>query len=198
MPHWRATAASQQRRTWVKRFDPVYWTVNFPRPMMAGVTTTGPHGLRVDLSFYRKDDLAGLIWDAVDTVDHPLLAYETSRDFRRCVLKFRWRSAGVKALDAINGPTLTIEGRNALGVAKSWYVRLWNYAVGSPTDVVVSLDFGALDGGFTLPGEADPVWAGDIDRMFVSLVPEGYDGTPANLTVRCACTAARPQHRDGV
>ncbi len=181
MPYWLATVASQQRTTWVKRFDPMYWTVNFPRPMMAGVTTTGPHGLRVDLSFYRKDDLAGLIWASEDSVDHPLLAYETSRDFRRCQLQFRLRSSGVKALNAVNGPTLTIEGRDATGAAKSWYVRLWNYAVGTPTDAVVSLDFGALDGGFTLPGEADPVWAGDIDRMFVSLVPVDYDGTTANL-----------------
>ncbi|UVO52974.1 DUF2460 domain-containing protein [Sphingomonas sp. SUN039] len=181
MPYWLANAASQQRQTWVKRFDPVYWTVDFPRPMMAGVTTSGPHGLRVDLSFYRRDDLAGLIWTSEDTVDHPLLAYETNRDFRRCQLRFRWRSSGVKALDAVNGPVLTIEGRDAGGAAKSWYVRLWNYAVGTPTDAVVSLDFGALDGGFLLPGEADPVWAGDVDRMFLSLVSGDYDGTAANL-----------------
>src|SRR3546814_7247343 len=48
-------------------------------------------------------------------------------------------------------------------------------------DAVVSLDFDALDGGFLLPGEADPVWAGDIDRMFVSLVPPDYDLTEAAL-----------------
>ena len=43
----------------------------------------------------------------------------------------------------------------------------------SPEDAVVAIDFAALDGGFLLPGEADPVWAGDVDRMFVSLVPAG-------------------------
>ena len=181
MEYWLATAADQQARTWLTRFDPVYWTVDFPRPMMAAVTTTGPHALRLDLAFYRKNDLAGLIWWAEDRVDHPLLAYETSRDFRRCVLSFRWRSAGVKPLDAVNGPTLTIEGRDAGGTGRSWYVRLWNYAVGDPEDAVVRLDFGALDGGFLLPGEADPVWAGDVDRMFVSMVPGGYDGADADL-----------------
>ncbi|MDB5702171.1 MAG: hypothetical protein JWL66_2370 [Sphingomonadales bacterium] len=173
MAYWLATAASRRTTIWVKRFDPVYWTVDFPRPTMAAVTTPmdlagGPHGLRVDAVFYRKDDLAGLIWASVDTVDHPLLGYETSRDYRKTQLQFRWRSAGMKALDAINGPTLTIEGRDAAGVAYSWYVRLWNYAVGSPTDAVISLDFAALNGGFALPGEAVPVWAGDIDRMFVA------------------------------
>lgn len=159
----------------VKRFAPPYWTVDFPRPMMAGVTTTGPDSLRVEAVFYGSGDLAGLIWEAEDRWSHPLLAYETARDFRRCTLRFRWRSGGVKPLDAVDGPTLTIEGRDAGGAARSWYVRLWNYAVGTPEDATVTLDFGALDGGWTLPGEADPVWAGDVDRMFLSLVAPGYD-----------------------
>lgn len=180
MPYWLANAHAQQRKTWVHRFDPAYWTIDFPRPVMASVVSSA-HGLRVDLSFHRRDDLAGLIWWSEDMVDHPLLGYETSRDYRRCTLTFRWRSSGVKPLDAVHGATLTIEGRDAAGNPRSWYVRLWNYAVGTPTDAVVTLDFGALDGGFLLPGEADPVWAGDIDRMFVSLVPGDYDMTDANL-----------------
>ena len=165
----------------IKRFDARFWTVNFPRPMMAAVTTTAPDALRVDAAFYRKDDLAGLIWHSVDTHDHPLLAYETARDLRDCTLRFRWRSGGVRALDGLHGPTLTIEGRDAGGAARAWYVRLWNYAVGTPEDAVVTIDFAALDGGFLLPGEADPVWAGDVDRMFVSLVAPGYDGSAAAL-----------------
>ena len=181
MNSWLATRASQQVTTWIKRFDPVYWQVDFPRPMMASVVTTGPASLRVDTVFYRRDDLAGLIWLSQDTVSHPLLAYATSRDYRRATLSFRWRSANVRALDAINGPTLTIEGRDASGVARSWYVRLWNYAAGSPEDATVTLDFGALDGGYLLPGEADPVWAGDVDRMFVSLVAPGYDASATPL-----------------
>lgn len=103
------------------------------------------------------------------------------RDFRSCRLRFRWRSGGVIALDALNGPTLTIEGRDESGDPRSWYVRLWNYAEGDPDDAEIVLDFANLDGGFLLPGEADPVWAGDIDRMFVSLAPPGYvegDETP--------------------
>jgi len=174
MAHWLCSARSVQVEGLVSRFDPRFWTVDFPRPMMASVVTTGPASLRVDAVFYRADDLAGVIWEAVDLFDHPLLKYETSRDFRDCRLRFRWRSLGVMALDAINGPTLTIEGRDAAGVARSWYVRLWNYAVGAPEDAVVSLDFGAMVGGYELPEDADPVWAGDIDRMFVSVVPPDY------------------------
>ncbi|GAA4781206.1 hypothetical protein GCM10023219_31810 [Stakelama sediminis] len=175
------SARGHQDRDVISRFDPRFWTVNFPRPMMAAVTTTAPDALRVDGVFYRADDLAGLIWEAEDRYDHPLLAYTTDRDFRGCRLSFRWRSSGVLALDVVNGPVLTIEGRDAEGKARSWYVRLWNYAEGTPEDAVVSIDFAQVDGGFLLPGEADPVFAGDIDRMFVSLAPSGYTGEDADL-----------------
>jgi uncharacterized protein (TIGR02217 family) len=50
-----------------------------------------------------------------------------------------------------------------------------------PEDALVSIDFANVQGGYLLPGEADPVFAGDVDRMFVSLVPEGYSGADAAL-----------------
>ena len=180
---WALVAAAEphHRKGWLKRFDPRFWTVDFARPMMASVTSDTPAALRVETVFYRKQDLAGLIWEAEDRWDHPLLAYETKRDFRHTQLSFRWRSGGVKPLDALHGPTLTIEGRDAAGNPRAWFVRLWNYAEGAGEDAVVRLDFDALDGGFLLPGEADPVWAGDIDRMFISLVPPDYDGSEAVL-----------------
>ena len=174
MAYWLARQRTIQSEGVISRFDPRFWTVNFPRPMMASVVTTAHDGLRVDAVFYRRSDLAGLIWEAEDAIDHPLLAYETARDFRTCMLSFRWRSDGVRTLDAIDGPTLTIEGRDAGGAARSWFVRLWNYASGLPDDAQVTLDFGNLTGGFALPDDADPVWAGDVDRMFVSLVAPGY------------------------
>jgi uncharacterized protein (TIGR02217 family) len=181
MGFWLAPRGSAKVFGNLKRFDARYWSVNFPRPMMAGVTTTGAHSLRVNAVFYRQDDLAGLIWEVEDRLDHPLLHYETARDFRQCRLSFRWRSGGVKPLDAVDGPTLTIEGRDSAGSPRAWYVRLWNYAQGEPEDALVRLDFAALDGGFSLPGEADPVWAGDVDRMFISLVPPGYSRADAPL-----------------
>jgi hypothetical protein len=135
----------------------------------------------VDTVFYGSGDLCGLIWEAVDQWDHPLLAYETARDFRNCQLSFRWRSSGIRALDLVNGPTLTIEGRDAGGSPRSWYVRLWNYASGSPTDATITLDFNTLNGGYLLPSEADPVWAGDVDRMFISLVPPAMTREARNM-----------------
>ncbi len=164
-----------QRSDTLSRFDPLYWTVDFPRPMMAAAVAMAPDGLRVDTVFYRADDLTGLIWESADRHDHPLLRYATVRDYRDCRLRFRWRSGGIKPLDARHGPTLTIEGRDETGKARAWYVRLWNYATGTPEDAEIVLDFAALAGGFRFPEDRDPVWAGDVDRMFVSLVAPGYD-----------------------
>ncbi|MDZ7281073.1 DUF2460 domain-containing protein [Sphingomonas sanguinis] len=164
-----------QRSDTLSRFDPRYWTVDFPRPMMAAVVATAPDALRIDAVFYRADDLAGLIWESADRHDHPLLRYDTVRNYRDCRLRFRWRSGGIKPLDARHGPTLTIEGRDESGKARAWYVRLWNYATGTPEDAEVVIDFADLAGGFRFPEDRDLVWAGDIDRMFVSLVAPDYD-----------------------
>lgn len=174
MAFWLASAREGQETDWIQRFDPRFWTVNFPRPMMAALVATAPDALRVDAAFLREGDLAGLIWESEDRLDHPLLAYDTDRDYGRTTLSFRWRSSGVVPLDQVNGPTLTVEGRDAQGNPRAWFVRLWNYAVGSPEDAVVTLPFSALAGGFAHPEEADPVWPHDIDRMFVSLVAPGF------------------------
>ncbi|MBB3862388.1 uncharacterized protein (TIGR02217 family) [Novosphingobium hassiacum] len=174
MSHWLATRRTVQHTDTIQRFDPRFWTVNFPRPAMASVVTTAPDALRVDTVFQKADDLIGLIWESEDKWDHPLLSYVTSTDYSRLTLSFRWQSSGVLSLDAVNGPTLTIEGRDAAGNARAWYVRLWNYATGTPTDAQVVLPFSALNGGFLLPAEADPVHPAAIDRLFISLVPPGY------------------------
>ena len=183
MSFWLARQRNGQIHDYIQRFDPRFWTVNFPRPMMASVVTTGADSLRVECEFHHAGELAGLIWDSVDSLDHPLCAYSADRDYSHTVLRFRWRSSGLIPLDAVNGPTLTIEGLDAAGLPRSGYVRLWNYAEGTPQDAQVTLPVSALESGFTLPGE--PVWPGAIERMFVSLAPPGYiEGSTARLTAR--------------
>jgi len=185
MAFWLAHKRDGQQSDWIQRFDPRFWTVDFPRPMMASVVTTGADSLRVDLEFHHADALAGLIWDSSDRYDHPLLRYDTDFDYSRTTLRFRWRSGGVLPLDAVHGPTLTIEGRDGTETPRTWYVRLWNYAVGTSDDAVVTLPFSALAGGWDA---TDPVWPHDIDRMFISLTPPLYD--PAS-------SALLPQRADG-
>jgi uncharacterized protein (TIGR02217 family) len=172
---WFTASDAPIVRTHVKRFDPLHWTVDFPRGSIASlVTAEDGHGLTVQAEFLRKGDLVGLIWESEDVHAHPAHARETSRDYSKCVLSFHWESSGVVALDAVDGPTLTIEGRDAAGDPRTWLVRLWNYASGTGTSAEVTLDFDALDGGFTLPADADRVDPRDIDRMFISLVAPGY------------------------
>lgn len=183
MAFWLADQRNGQDADWIQRFDPRFWTVNFPRPMMAGVTCPAPDTLRVDAVFMREGDLAGVIWDSADERDHPLLRYATDRDYSLTRLSFRWRSAGVLPLDAVNGPTLTIEGEDEAGSARTWYVRLWNYAQGAASDARIVLNFSDLASGFLLPEEAQPVSPYKIDRMFISLVaPDFVPGSIRPLT----------------
>jgi uncharacterized protein (TIGR02217 family) len=196
MAFWLASTRKGQETDYIQRFDPRFWTVDFPRPMMAAVTTTAPDALRVDATFLREGDLAGLIWASTDTVDHPLLAYDTDLDYAGATLSFRWQSSGVITLDANNGPTLTIEGRDASGVAHTWYVRLWNFAQGSNEDAQITLPFSSIFGGFTADA-ADPLYPSSIDRMFISLVapafvngsatplPAAVDGWVQMTNIRC-------------
>ena len=179
MAFWLASRREGQQADWIQRFDPRFWTVDFPRPMMASVVTTGSDSLRVDLEFHHANALAGLIWESADRFDHPLLAYDTDSDYSRTTLSFRWRSGGVVPLDAVHGPTLTVEGRDADGATRVWYVRLWMYAEGSPEDALITLPFSALSGGWFASG--DPVWPHAIDRLFVSLAPAGFDPASSGL-----------------
>jgi uncharacterized protein (TIGR02217 family) len=169
-------------RTHVKRFDPLHWSVDFPRGTIASlVTSADGHGLTASCEFLRKGDLVGLIWQSEDVRAHPAHARETRRDYSRCKLSFHWESSGIVALDAVNGPTLTIEGTDANGNPRAWFVRLWNYATGTPTSADVSIDFDALDGGFGLPVDADRVDPSSIDRLFVSLVATGFEAGSEEL-----------------
>jgi uncharacterized protein (TIGR02217 family) len=175
MNYWFTRPEAPIVRTTVKRFDPLHWTVDFPRGAIASVVTTADgHGLKVTCEFLREGDLVGLIYESADRRAHAAHARETSRDYSHCVLSFHWQSSGVIALDAINGPTLTIEGKDASGDPRIWLVRLWNYADGTATDADIRLDFDQLDGGFGLPADADRVDPRAIDRMFISLVAPGY------------------------
>ena len=181
MAFWLARERYGQDSDYIQRFDPRFWTIDFPRPMMGSVVSTGPDALRVEVEYHHKDALAGLIWDSEDRLDHPLLAYDTVRDYSHSILRFRWRSGGVMPLDAVHGPTLTIEGADEAGNPRTWFVRLWNYAEGSPTDAEIVLPFSDLAGGWDIDVSPDPVDARRVDRMFISLVPPGYDPADEGL-----------------
>lgn len=199
MAFWLCDAREGQDSDWIQRFDPRFWTIDFPHPMMASAVVIAPDALRIDAVFMAAGDLAGLIWDSEDKLDHPLMAYRTDRDYTGATLSFRWRSSGLVPLDGVNGPTLTVEGRDPAGSPRTWYVRLWNYATGTGEDALVSLPFRTLAAGWEAGGE--PVHPAAIDRLFISLVPPSHvpgSTTPlaapaeawAEMT-EIACTGAR-------
>ncbi len=173
MAFWLARERRGQESTFMQRFDTRFWTVDFPRPAMASVVARDIDVMRVDVELHHKGELVGLIWASEDTLDHPLLAYETNRDYSHLTLSFRWNSAGIIPLDQPNGPTLTIEGRDENGTPQTWYVRLWNYASGSPESAQITLPFSQLESGYGLPGT--PVYPADIDRMFISIVAPDFE-----------------------
>ena len=177
---WFTRSTAEIDRDWVKRFDPLHWSVEFPGGAAASLVT-GVHAMSVTASFLRRGDLVGLIFESEDRYAHAAHARATNRDYRGCVLNFRWQATGAIGLDVANGATLTIEGRDAGGASRAWYVRLWNYSVGTASDAAVTLDFDTMTAGFGTGGEA--VFAGDIDRMFVSIVPPDYvEGSSAMRT----------------
>ena len=43
-----ALGARDMAGDWIQRFDPRFWTIDFPRPMMASAVVTAPDALRID------------------------------------------------------------------------------------------------------------------------------------------------------
>jgi hypothetical protein len=155
------------------RFDPIFWTTNFPSTMMASVRKTAANAVKMDAVFFERGHLAGLIWESVDAVDHPTTAYDTKKDYRNTVLNFDYALTGdVKAIDEVEGVVLTIEGRDSGGSPKTYYLQLYFCRTsGTGTNGHCTLDFSDL------PDEVGggSIYAGDVDRMFISLVPSNYE-----------------------
>ena len=153
----------------IRRFEPAYWTVNFPISMMATVITTGPNSLRVKALFRRAGDLMGLIWEVEDRDSAGTFAYPRRKDFRGCVLQFDWQSSGVRALDEAQGPNLVVETY----AGATFNIRLWNYAIsGTPDNCRIRMVFDeTTQGGFA---PEIPIPWDDVKRMFISLVPDAY------------------------
>lgn len=186
MRHWLTRDDARLRRSVIKRFEPSHWTVDFPRGSMACVVShPGESRLTATATFGRKGDLVGLIFTTADPSAHVAHRRHDVGDYSRCTLRFRWRSTGLVPLEAVNGPTLTIEGKDGSGADRTWYVRLWNYAVGSGTDAFIELPFDELKAGFAIDENSELVDVRNIRRMFISLVPPGFvDGSSDRFSAR--------------
>lgn len=150
----------------IRRFEPAYWHVDFPLPMMASVVTTGPDSLRLKATFRTNRDLMGLIWPTEDGIDHGLHAWPRRKDYRGIILAFDWLSAGIRSMDRLQSVTLTVETY----AGPTHFVRIWNYRTsGTPDDchIRMVLDETTKSGFFA---DSAVPWH-DVKRLFLSLQP---------------------------
>jgi uncharacterized phage protein (TIGR02218 family) len=150
----------------IRRFEPAYWTVDFPIAMMATVVTTGPNALRMKALFRTNRDLMGLIWEVEDRDDHGAYAYPRRKDYRGCVLEFDWASSGIRRMDKLQSVTLTVETFNS----GTHFIRIWNYKTSGTPDachIRIVFDETTLSGYYS---DTNVPWA-DVKRMFISLLP---------------------------
>ena len=177
MNYWFTQRDAPIVTTWVKCFDPLHWTVDFPlgnscqlghhvrwpwARRRGGVPTQG-RPCRADLRERRRQFAPGAC------------ARDRARLFEdeaRVPLAVDWRHParpGERADSDDRGPGLRT-GMPADLVRATVELRRRD---GRRRDRS-RIDFDALDGGYSLPTDADRVDPRDIDRMFISIVPPDY------------------------
>lgn len=165
----------------IRRFEPAYWTVDFPISMMATIVTTGTNGLRLKALYRTNRDLMGLIWDVEDRDDHGAYAYPRRKDYRGCVLEFDWASSGIRRMDKLQSVTLTVE----TFTGGTHFVRIWNYKTsGTPDACHIRLVFDeTTKSGYY--ADTNVPWH-DVKRMFISLLPQAAGRGDCSLAASAA------------
>ncbi|NJM51590.1 MAG: hypothetical protein HC843_12570 [Sphingomonadales bacterium] len=150
----------------IRRFEPAYWTVDFPLAMMATIVTPSANSLRVKALFRTNRDLMGVIWEVEDRDDHGSYAYPRRKDCTGCVLEFDWVSTGIRSMDKLQSVTLTVETFSS----GTHFVRIWNYKTSGTPDnchIRIVMDQSTLSGFYS---DTFVPW-NDVKRMFISLLP---------------------------
>jgi hypothetical protein len=166
--------------TTLPRLAPIFWTVNFNSEMMAALVTSGADALTCTCLFRTAGDLAGIEFFSEDAINGASYSYVTNKNFLGLVFSFNYAISGnAIPVDDVNGAVLTVEGRDINGTPTVWYIRLWNYATGTGTNAAITLNFNTMQAGFFAD---QPFYGGDIDRMFISVIPIGYTGVTTPIT----------------
>src|ERR1044072_3659441 len=153
----------------MQRFDPAYFTINFNKESAASLVATSANSLLVTIDFRTTQDLTGLYWWSTDNYSHTNYRYATNTDYSTTVLEFDFVLNNIRAIDALNGPTLAVQHVDTT----TQFVRIWNYLTSGTNMAGPSkLDFANVKAGFTATDAVD--WT-TIDNMFLSLVHDTYD-----------------------
>ncbi len=168
----QANSVYVTRRDIAQKFDARFWTLSNTVTMTASLSSVGDNEVNASGTFPNKNDMASIIWESTD--------FNNSKDYRGITLAFDYEGTNIPTIDATYGSTLTIEGRDEADAPVTYYIRLNNYVTSTTGGVShIELDFDTIMGGWT---PTVPVFAGDIDRMYLSFVPTDYDGTSATYT----------------
>lgn len=166
----RALVPPQHLGGTIRKFEPAYWYINFPLPVTGAIVTTGPNSLRITGSLYTNKDNISQIWESKDTKDHPLFAYEFSRNYRDVILQFDYNLTGeLRGIGDAEGPVLTVTD----DLGENYYIRLANHTLpgSTPTQGTVRLVFNEVYAGefedFPVPWER-------VDEMFIFWTPKHY------------------------
>ena len=115
---------------------------------------------------------------------------------RGACCSFRWQSSGLIAARRDQRADADDRGRTRRASRASGTCGCGIMRRARASDAVVTLDFDALDGGFSLPADADRVDPRAIDRMFISLVPPDYvEGSSAIRAAPRAGAGDAERHR---
>lgn len=152
----------------MQRFDPRYWCVNFNTTAAGSVICTAADALQVTCNFRTDADLIGLFWYSDDTYSHSLYRYESNYDYSTTTLDCDFVLTNIRALDQVNGPTLTVTHRDNT----TDFVRLSNYITsGTPSAGHLHLPFASVGSGWDGSGVID--WT-SISSLMLSLVNDTY------------------------
>lgn len=159
----------------INRFEPIFWRIDGPRTMSFCVTNY-ENGFQASFTSKLKGDLAGLLWNSVDRLDHKYCAYGTNTDYRGLVWSFDIEYADTCPVinEETNVATLTIEAI-VNDEPITYFIALKNYA-GPDTDKPVrkariTIDFDNVKAGFA---PDTPVDSSNIQNLFFSCVSSSY------------------------
>lgn len=161
-------------KTTVKRFSPKYFTVNGPRSMSFSIVSDQDK-MTINYTARLKNDLCGITWFSEDTKDHTNQKYSTNKDYRGTVWVFDIELSNTSPVlnDEKRAPSITVNARDASGTPVTYIIPIFRYA-DTPTlrTARVTIDWSTVMGGFFAD---QPIFAGDIDNLFIAAVVSSYD-----------------------
>lgn len=157
----------------IPRFTPKYFTVDGPRSMSFGLTTSDLT-LQVDFVARVEGDLCGLIWSTDDLKDHKLLGYRSDGNYTNCVWTFTLDLSAT--MPVFNDPqkalSITVNAIDQNGQAVQYFIPIFRYCTNpSGRSGVVTIDWDTVKAGFFAD---QPIFVQNVKSLFIACITTGY------------------------